>query len=124
MSYVTSPTKQGGQGLEFKALKERKTLRSRGAGHPGTVETFEKIKLGHGATPTDIIQHLRGVRGGELSRELEAAFQDPVEVQAVKTIRKKLLGAERGTVSFEVTGTKALLFFSSRDCTFDGYQRG
>lgn len=101
---------QGGEGLEFKALKERKTLKSTGTGHPGTVETFEKIKLGHGATPTDIIQHLRGVRGGEVSRELEAAFQDPVEVQVVKTVRKKLLEAERAAVSFEVTGVKALLF--------------
>eukprot|EP00903_Cladosiphon_okamuranus_P014198 g13192.t1 len=74
--------RRGHGGLEFKALKHRQTLGG-GVG-PGTAETFEKVKLGDGATPARVLDHLRekeaadGGKGG-VSEELEALISNPVE---------------------------------------------
>ncbi|CAB1101156.1 unnamed protein product [Ectocarpus sp. CCAP 1310/34] len=96
--------RRGGGGLEFKALKQRQTLGG-GVG-PGAAETFQKIKLGDGATPTEVIEHLRKQAGkgeGAVSEGLEALMSTPLEVTVKKSVRKTTVTTREGKASFEVT---------------------
>ncbi|CAM9658867.1 unnamed protein product [Ectocarpus sp. 12 AP-2014] len=103
--------RRGGGGLEFKALKQRQTLGG-GVG-PGAAETFEKVRLGNDATPTEVIEHLRKEAGegeGGVSKELEALMSTPLEVTVKKSVRKATVTAGEGKASFEVTEEVSVSF--------------